>query len=103
MRVTVVGSVVCVSVLNISPLERLFVLQSVPHTQRAAKVRIFVWFSLKMLRSRARALPSLYGHVVVGYFYSTTYARACTCAASGSGGTEDFPGRCGRRNRIKWL
>ena len=45
--------------LNISPLERLFVSQSVPHTQRAAKVRKFVWFSLKMLRCRARALPSL--------------------------------------------
>ena len=47
---------------NISPLERLFVSQSVPHTQRAAKVRNFVWFSLKMLRCRARALPSLYGY-----------------------------------------
>ena len=55
----VVGSVcLCVCpLLNISPLERLFVSQSVPHTQRAAKVRNVVWFSLKMLRCRARALP----------------------------------------------
>ena len=62
--------------LNISPLERLFVSQSVPHTQRAAKVRTFVWFSLKMLRCRARVLPSLYGYALVGHFYSATYARA---------------------------
>ena len=60
--------------LNISPLERLSVSQSVPHTQRAAKV---VWFSLKMLRCRARALPSLYSYVLVGHFYSATYTRAC--------------------------
>ena len=73
-RVTVVGSV-C-PLLNISPLERLLVSQSVPHTQRAAKVRYFVWFSLKMLRCRARALPSLYGYAAVGHFYSATYARA---------------------------
>ena len=77
-RVTVVGSVcLCVCPLrNISPLERLFVSQSVPHTQRAAKVKNFVWFSLKMLRCRARVLPSLYGYALVGHFYSATYARA---------------------------
>ena len=77
-RVTVVGSVcLCVCpLLNISPLERLFVSQSVPHTQQAAKVRNFVWFSLKMLRCRARALPSLYSYALVGHFYSATYARA---------------------------
>ena len=65
---------VCVSLLlNISPLERLFVSQSVPHTQRAAKVRKVVWFSLKMLRCRARVLPSLYGYALVGHFSSVTY------------------------------
>ena len=78
VRVTVVGSVcLCVCpLLNISPLERLFVSHSVPHTQRAAKVRNFVWFSLKMLRCRARELPSLYGYALVGHVYSATY----TCA-----------------------
>ena len=58
--------------LNISPLERLFVSQSAPHTQPAAKVR---WFSLKMLRCRARALSSLYGYALVGRFYSVTCTR----------------------------
>ena len=78
VRVTVVGSVcLCVCpLLNISPLERLFVSQSVPHTQRAAKVRNFVWFSLKMLRCRARTLLSLYGYALVGHFYSVT-TRVC--------------------------
>ena len=61
--------------LSISPLKRLFVSQSVLHTQRAAKVRNFVWFSMKMLRCRARALPSLYGYALVGHFYSATCAR----------------------------
>ena len=35
----------------------------------------FVWFSLKMLRCRARALPSLYGYALVGHFYSATCTR----------------------------
>ena len=48
----------CVPLLNISPLERLFVSQSVLHTERAA-----------------RALPSLYGHALVGHFYSATSTR----------------------------
>ena len=74
-RVTVVGSVCVCPLLNISPLERLFVTQSVPHTQRAAKVRNFVWFSLKMLRCRARALPSLYGYASDTDSSSATSAR----------------------------
>ena len=45
-------------------------------TQRAAKIRNFVWFSLKMLRCRARGLPSLHGYALVGHFYSATYACA---------------------------
>ena len=64
-RVTAVGSVcVCVCVcllLYISPLERLFVPETIPSTQRAMKVRKFVGVSLKMLRCKARALPALYG------------------------------------------
>ena len=66
-RVTVVGSVclcVCVSVCllsHISPMERLFVLKTLSRTQRATKVKIFVGFSLKMLRCKARAVPALYG------------------------------------------
>ena len=43
-------------------------------------------FSLKMLRCRARALPSLYGYAAVVHFYSATYARAhkdrCACAVN---------------------
>ena len=58
-RVTVVGFV-CL-LLYISPLERLFVPETIPSTQRAMKVRKFVGFSLKMLRCKARALPALYG------------------------------------------
>ena len=50
-RVTVVVRV-CVSVCHISPLERLFVLKILSHTQRATKVKKFVGFSLKPLRSK---------------------------------------------------
>ena len=48
---------VCVCVCHISPLGPLFVLK----TTRAMKVKIFVAFSLKLCRSRATALPALYG------------------------------------------
>ena len=64
-----VGSV-CLSVTQ--HLECLFVSKSVPHSKQAAKVRMFVWISLKMLHCRARALPPLYGHALVGHFYSAT-------------------------------
>ena len=53
-RVTVVGSV-CVSVCllsHISPMERLFILKTLSHTQRATKVKIFVGICLKRLCSR---------------------------------------------------
>ena len=46
---------------HISPMERLFVLKTLSRTQRARKVKIFVGFSLKMLRCKARAVPALYG------------------------------------------
>ena len=63
-RVTVVGLSVCLFVcplVNISLLERLFVLKTLSHTQRATKVKKYVGFSLKMLRCKARAVPALYG------------------------------------------
>ena len=65
-RVTVVVMSVCQSVclsvcLSVTPLERLFVLKTLSHTQRATKVKKFVGFSLKMLRCKARAVPALYG------------------------------------------
>ena len=59
-RVTVVGLSVC-PLVNISLLERLFVLKTLSHTQRATKVKKYVRFSLKMLRCKARAVPALYG------------------------------------------
>ena len=58
--------VVCVSVcplVNISPLERLFNLKTLAHTQRATKVKIFVGFSLKPLRCKDPALTALHGYV----------------------------------------
>ena len=58
-RVTVVGLSVCPC--DISLLERLFVLKTLSHTQRVAKVKKYVGFSLKMLRCKARAVPALYG------------------------------------------
>ena len=55
-RVTVVGPglsvCVCVCVRHISPTERLFVLKTLSHTQRATKVKKFVGICLKLLRSR---------------------------------------------------
>ena len=53
-RVTVLGSVcLCVCLLgHISPTERLFVLKTLSHTQRAKKAKYFVGISLKRLRSR---------------------------------------------------
>ena len=57
-RVIVVVMSVCLSVTS---LERLFVLKTLSRTQRATKVKIFVGFSLKMLRCKARAVPALYG------------------------------------------
>ena len=53
---------VCVCPLNISPLERLFVLKTMSRTQRATKVKTIVWISLKLLRCRDTPLPALYGY-----------------------------------------
>ena len=58
MRVTVVGSV-C-PLINISPLECLFVLKTISRTQQATKVKIIVWISQKLLRCRDTPLPALY-------------------------------------------
>ena len=56
VRVTVVGSCVCVSVFvslsHISLTERLFVLKTLSRTHRETKVKIFVGICLKRLRSR---------------------------------------------------
>ena len=66
--VTVVDFVclsVCLSVCllsQISPLERLFVLKTLLHTQRATKVKIFVGFSLTPLYCRDPVLPALYDY-----------------------------------------
>ena len=60
-RVAVVGSV-CVSVCllsQISPLEHLFALKILSHTQQTMKVIIFVAFSLKPLHCRDPAFPPL--------------------------------------------
>ena len=49
---------VCVCLLShISPMERLFVLKTLSHTQRETKVKKYVEFSLKPLRCRDPALP----------------------------------------------
>ena len=59
VRVTVVDSV-CLSVCcHISPLERLFFLKTLSRTQRAAKVKKFVGFSLKPLCCRDPAFPTV--------------------------------------------
>ena len=53
----------CVCLLfYISPLECLFVPETIPFTQRATKVRKYVGFSLKMLRCRARSRKSQYAN-----------------------------------------
>ena len=75
-RVTVVGSV-CVSVTQ-HLTSRTFACLTISTTySTGCEVRNFVWFSLKMLRCRARALPSLYGYALVGHFYSATCMRVC--------------------------
>ena len=68
---------VCQSVCplsHISPLGLLFVVKTLPRTQHATKVKKFVAFSLKLRRSRATALPALYGYRAVGHFLSEEYA-----------------------------
>ena len=70
---------VCVSVCllsHISPLGLLFIVKTLPRTQHATKVKIFVAFSLKLRRSRATALSALYGYCAVGHFLSAEYVRA---------------------------
>ena len=64
MRSEGYGSWVCL-LLKLIPL---FVSQMIPHTQRAAKVRSFVRFSLKILSSKAGAVPILHG--LVSHLYS---------------------------------
>ena len=45
-------------------------------THQATKVKKIVAFSLKLCRSRATALPALYGNHAVGHFLSVEYACA---------------------------
>ena len=81
-RVTVVACVcvcVCVCVcqlINISPLERLFVLKAIPRTQRTTKVTKFVAFCLKLLRCRDPALSTLVSIVRSAIFYSAEDVHA---------------------------
>ena len=81
-RVTVVACVcvcVCVCVcqlINISPLERLFVLKAIPRTQRTTKVKKIVAFCLKLLRCRDPALSTLVSIVRSAIFYSAEDAHA---------------------------
>ena len=50
----------CVCPLShISPLELLFVVKTLPYTQRETKVKRVVAFSLKLFRCRDRAVPPL--------------------------------------------
>ena len=72
-RVTVVVRV-C-PLINISPLERLFDLKTIPSTQQAANVKTFVGFCLKPLRCRDPALP-LYGHTCSRPFVRAENAHA---------------------------
>ena len=48
--------------LSISLLGCLFVPETISSTQRATRVRIYVGFSLRMIRCRVRALPASYGY-----------------------------------------
>ena len=69
---------VCLSVCPLSdilPLELLFVLKMLSHTQRATYVKKFVEFSLKLLRSRAMALPAFYSYSAVSHFLTAEYVR----------------------------
>ena len=80
-RVTVVAVSVCVCVCvcplsHISPLGLLFVLKTRLHTHWATKVKKVVAFSMKLCRSRAMALPALYGYRAVGHFLSAEYICA---------------------------
>ena len=73
--VTVVGGVglsVC-PLIDISPLECLFVLKIIPHTQQTMKVQKFVWISLKLLRCRDTSLPALYGYPCSRPFWKLHY------------------------------
>ena len=68
---------VCVCQLShISPLEHLFVLKTLSPTQHATKVKKYVAFSVKLRRSRATALSTLYRYSAVGQFLLAEYARA---------------------------
>ena len=60
-RVTVVRSVCLLS--HISPLEHLFVLKILSHTQQSTEVKKFVGFSLKPLHCRDPALPPLKAYI----------------------------------------
>ena len=53
---------VCLSVSHISPLGLLFIVKTLPRTQRATKVKRFVAFSLNLICWRDWALPPLDGH-----------------------------------------
>ena len=59
---------------HISPLGLLFVVKTLPRTQQATMVKIFVAFSLKLRCSRATALPALYSCCALDH--SAEYARA---------------------------
>ena len=61
---------VSVCLLNISPLERLFVLKTMSCTQRATKVKTIVWISLKLLLCRDTPLPALYGYTRSAILYA---------------------------------
>ena len=63
--------VVCVLV-NIAPLEPLFVLKTLSYTQQATKVKLLAGISLKSLRCRHPVLPALYR-----YPFSTVHFALC--------------------------
>ena len=50
-------------------MERLFVLKTLSRTQRTTKVKKFVGFSLKPLRCRDPALPTLYSYMRSAIFF----------------------------------
>ena len=80
---------VCLSV-SVTPLERLFVLKTLSHTQRATKVKIFVGFSLKPLRCRDPAFPPMTAIRTGGHFFVRKarmriivfFLRICTACVS---------------------
>ena len=90
-RVAAVAVSVCLSVRvcvcplsHISPLGLLFVVKTLPRTQRTTKVKKFVAFSLKMLRSSAISLdgrtsgrPSENTHAHCGYVSSRQDRSRC--------------------------